>query len=98
MTEMPGTVTLVLGTRTVVAEVVPTPCDPMDYTVHDILQASDTAVGSLSLLQGIFPTQGSNPVLPRCRQILYQLSHKGSPRISEWVAYPFSSGPSQPRN
>ena len=36
-------------------------------------------MGSLSLLQGIFPTQGSNPGLPHCRQILYQLSHKGSP-------------------
>ena len=35
-------------------------------------------VGSLSLLQGIFPTQGSNPGFPHCRQILYQLSHKGS--------------------
>ena len=33
---------------------------------------------SFSLLQGIFPTQGSNPGLPNCRQILYQLSHKGS--------------------
>ena len=55
-------------------------------------------VGSLSLLQGIFPTQGSNPGLPHCRQILYQLSHKGSSRILEWVAYPFSSGSSQPRN
>ena len=32
-------------------------------------------VGSLSLLQGIFPTQGSNPGLPHCRWILYQLSH-----------------------
>ena len=50
----------------------------------------DTGVGSLSLLQGIFPTQGSNPGLLHCRQILYQLSHKGSPRILEWVAYPFS--------
>ena len=46
---------------------------------------------SLSPLQGIFPTQGSNPGLPHCGQILYQLSHKGSPRILEWVAYPFSS-------
>ena len=45
-------------------------------------------MGSLSLLQGIFPTQGSNPGLPHCGQILYQLSHKGSPRILEWVAYP----------
>ena len=41
----------------------------------------DTEVGSLSLLQGIFPTQGSNPGLPHCpwRRALYQLSHKGSP-------------------
>ena len=39
----------------------------------------NTGVGSLSLLQGIFPTQGSNPGLPYCRWILYQLSHQGSP-------------------
>ena len=58
----------------------------------------NTAVSSLSLLQGIFPTQGSNPGLPHCRQLLYQLSLKGSPRILEWVAYPFSSGSSWPRN
>ena len=58
----------------------------------------NTGEGSLSLLQGIFPTQGSNPGFPHCRQMLYQLSHKGSQRILEWVAYPFSSGSSQPRN
>jgi len=39
-------------------------------------------MGSRSLLQGIFPTQGLNPGLPHCRQILYQLSHQGSPGIS----------------
>ena len=39
----------------------------------------NTGVGSLFLLQGVFPTQGSNPGLPHCRQTLYQLSHKGSP-------------------
>ena len=39
----------------------------------------NTGVGSLSRLQGIFPTQGSNQGLPHCRRILYQLSHKGSP-------------------
>ena len=38
-----------------------------------------TGVCSLSLLQGIFPTQGSNPGLPYYRRILYQLSHNGSP-------------------
>ena len=37
-----------------------------------------TGVGCHSLLQGIFPTQGSNPCLPRCRQIFYRLSHQGS--------------------
>ena len=58
----------------------------------------NTGVGSLSLLQGIFPTHGSNPGLLHWRQILYQLSHKGSPRILEWVACPFSSGSSWPRN
>ena len=58
----------------------------------------NTGVGSLSLLQGIFPTQGSNPGLPHCRWILYQLSHKGSPRILEWVVYPFSRGSSRHRN
>ena len=58
----------------------------------------NAGVGSLSLLQGIFPTQVLNPGLPRCRQILYQLSHLGSPRILEWVAYPFFSRSSWPRN
>ena len=58
----------------------------------------NTGGGSLSLLQGIFPTQGSNPSLPHCGQILYQLSHKRSPRMLEWVAYPFSTGSSLPRN
>ena len=55
-------------------------------------------VGSFSLLQGIFPTQGLNPGLPHCRRILYQLSHNGSSRILEWIAYPFSSGSSRTRN
>src|SRR5574340_837670 len=38
----------------------------------------NTGVGSCALLQGIFPTQGSNPGLQHCRQILYHLSHQGS--------------------
>ena len=58
----------------------------------------NTGVGSLSLLHGIFPTQGLNPGLPQCRWILYQLSHKGSPGILEWVAFPFSRGSFQPRD
>ena len=58
----------------------------------------NTGVGRLSLLQGIFPTQELNWGLLHCRQILYQLSHRGSPRILEWVAYPFSSRSSRPRS
>ena len=58
----------------------------------------NTEVGCHSLLQGIFPTQGSNPGLPHWKQILYQVSHKGSPRLLECIAYPFSSRFSQPRN
>ena len=59
----------------------------------------NTGVCSLFLLQGLFPTQELIPGLPHCRRIFfYQLSDKGSPRILEWVGYPFSSGSSRPRN
>ena len=55
-------------------------------------------MGCHFLLQGIFPTQGTNSGLLHCKQILYQLSHKGSPRIMVWVAYSFSRRSSRPRN
>ena len=58
----------------------------------------NTGVGSPSLLQRIFPIHRSNPGLLYCRQILYQLSQQGNPRILEWVAYPSSSRSSEPRN
>ena len=70
---------------------------PTDYTVHGIFQARILEWVALFLLYAIFPTQGSNPGLPCCRRILYQLSPEGNPRILEWVAYPFS-GSSGPRN
>ena len=76
----------------------PTLCNLRDYTVHGILQARILEWVSLSLFQRIFPTQGLNPGLQHCRKILYQLSHKGNPRILEWIAYPFSSGSSKPRD
>ena len=47
----------------------------------------NTGVGSFSLLQGIFPTQGSNPGFLHCRQILYQLSHEGSLLILKALQY-----------
>ena len=74
-----------------VAQSCPTLCNPSS-------PGQNTEVGSLSLLQRIFQTQRSNPGLPHCRPILYQLSDKGRPRILEWVVYPFASGPSWPRN
>ena len=50
-------------------------CDPMNYMYSPWNSpGQNTGVGSLSFLQGIFPTQGSNPGLPHCRQILYQLN------------------------
>ena len=63
----------------------------------EILQAG-IPVGCRVFLQRIFPTQGSNPGLPHYRWILYCLSHQGSPRILEWVAYLFSRGSSRPRD
>ena len=55
-----------------VAQSCPALCKPMDYRVHGILQ-------------GIFPTQGSNPGLPHGRWTVYQLSHKGSPTWG-WIS------------
>ena len=56
---------------------IPSPSTPL-YSPWNS-PGQNTGVGNLSLHQGIFPTQGSNPGLLHCRQILYQLSHKGSP-------------------
>ena len=53
-------------------------CPTLSHSPWDSL-GQNIGVGSLSLLLGIFPTQGSNPGLPHCRWILYQLSHKGGP-------------------
>ena len=58
-------------------------CDPMDCSppgssVHGNSPGKNTGVGSHALLLGIFPTQGSNPGLLHCRQILYHMSHQGS--------------------
>ena len=47
----------------------------------------NTGVGCLSLLQGIFPTQESNPDLPHCRRILYCLSYQGSPPLSNHLTF-----------
>ena len=66
-------------------------------TVHGILQARILEWVAFPFSRGS-PTQELNPGLLDCRQILYQLSHEGSPRILVWVAYSFSSRSSWPRN
>ena len=77
--------------------------DPMDCSqsgssIHGDSPGKNTEVGCYVLLQGIFPTQGLNPGLHLCRQIIYCLSHQGSLRILARVAYPFCRGNSQHRN
>ena len=68
-----------------VAHSCPTLCDPMDggppgSSVHGDSPGKNTGVGCHALLQGVFPTQGLNPGLPHCGQIIYQLSHQGNPK------------------
>jgi len=62
----------------------PSLCDPMDCSlpgssVHGDSPGKNTGVGCHALLPRFFPTQGSNHCLLHCRQILYHLSHQGSP-------------------
>ena len=64
----------------------PALCDPMDYSllrssVHGDSSGRNTGVGCHALLQGISPTQGSNPGLPHRRRILDRLRYQGSPRL-----------------
>ena len=61
-------------------------CSLQDSSVHGIFQAR-AGVGCHFLLLGIFPTQGSNPGLQRCRQMLYRLSHQGSPFVQDNYYY-----------
>ena len=107
----------------------PTVCNPMDYTVHRILQArilewaappadlpnpgiepwspalwadslpaepqgkpKNTGVGSLSLLQQVFPSQKSTQGLLHCRWILYQLSYEGSPIVGKFFSKESQTG------
>ena len=76
----------------------PIDCSPSGSSVHGDSPDKKTEVGCHALLQGVFPIQGSNPGHLHCRWIPYHLSHEGSPRVLEGVAYPFSRGTSWPRN
>ena len=67
--------------KLLVAQLCPTLCDPMDPMSLCPWDSpgENTGVGCHALLQEIFPTQGSNPVLLYYRQILYHLSYQRSP-------------------
>ena len=74
---------IVLACVRLVVQLYLTLCDPVDWSsVQGDSPGQNTEVGCHALLQGIFPTQGSSPGLPHCRQILYHLSHQGSPYCS----------------
>ena len=76
-------VVISLKVKVKVAQSCLTFCNPMDYPWNSLGQ--NTGVGSLSQLQGIFPTR-IKPRSPALHWILHQLRHNGSPRILEWVA------------
>ena len=62
-----------------VAQSCPILCNPIDLHSPWNTPGQDTGIGSRSFLQRFFSTQGLKPGLPHCRQILYPLSHQGSP-------------------
>ena len=80
-----------------VAQLGPTLCDPMDcslpgFSIHGIFQARVPEWVAISFSRASSPTQGSNPGLPHCRQILYPLSHQGSPgSTGSTTHFPFST-------
>ena len=81
-----------------VAQSCPTCSDPRDHSLpgssdHGDSPGKNTGVGCHFLLQEIFQTQGSNPGLLHCRQILYLLSYQGSPDEPDWwlVNLPYSN-------
>ena len=76
-------VTILISVLCLVTQLCLTFCDPMDYSLPGSSVSGDspgknTGIGFQVLLQGIFPTQESDPSLLHCRQILYRLSYKGS--------------------
>ena len=72
-------------------------CNPMDYTVHGILQARILEWVAFPFSRGSSQPRDQTQISLIAGRFFY-LGHKGSPRILEWIAYPFSSGSSQPRN
>ena len=81
-----------------VTQLCPTLCNPMDYTIHGILQARILGWVAFPFSRGSSQPRDQTQVSHIAGEFFNQLSHQGSPRILEWVAYPFSRGSSQPRN
>ena len=80
-----------------VAHLCPTLCNPKDCSlpsssVHGDSPGKNTGVDCHALLQGIFPTQGSNAGLLHCRQILYHLSHRRNPLYQQSLHFPHLHG------
>ena len=73
-------------------------CNPMDYTVHGILQARILEWVAFPFSRGFSQSRGGTQVSHIAGRFFTSLSHKGSPRIQGWVALPFSRGSSQPRD
>ena len=83
----------VMKVKVEVAQLCPTLCDPMDYTVPGVLQARILEWVAFFLLQQIFPTQESNQDLLHCRWLLHQLNYHGSPNLlifAIWPGFPAS--------
>ena len=64
-------------------------CNPPGSSVHGDSPGKSTGVGCPAVLQGIFPTQGSNPDVPHCRQILYHLVNREAQEY--WSGWPIPS-------
>ena len=80
-----------------VTQLCPTLWDPMDYTVHGILQARTLECIAIHSSRESSQPRDQTQVSHIAGGFFYQLSHQGSPRILQWVAYPFSRGSSRPR-
>ena len=72
-------------------------CDPMDYTVHGIVQARILEWVAFTF-SGVLPNSGIELRSPTLQVDSLTAEPQGKPRILEWVAYPFSRGSSRPRN
>ena len=86
------------------SQLCPTLCDATDWTEFsrpEYWSGQPFPYPGIILTLGLnsgLPNPGIKPRSPNFRWILYQQSHKGSPRILEWTAYPLCNGPSPPRN